>query len=908
MKIACPKCGREYRLDPSRIPAKGARFTCWGCQAKVEVRPLQAGQGDASVTEAPSSKDLQNQKQAISEAKEAKAASSSPPGKPISESSGAIKDDDSESFFTGPGIRKSTLGKGDDSPATPQSEPAMSVTSSPAAKADAGLTSSLIGTGALPGALKPQPLKITCPKCHHEYRIDPSRIPSGGGKFTCKNCQARIEVRPNQKTETKSLEGPAQKISTSKYQTPPVSQPPGPPVGLTANVADSIKSEEELNKPGPITGPFSLTPPLKQEIEILQTPSQEAEKAEEVFDGESTMVMGSPTPEIKQAIKSSKAESKEEPSSSQSEVGFSFSEPQPTTPSFSLSSEDATPPAISVSKESNKRQSGELPKADTSETASQITPTPQAPVFDVSSTLSMNNADLASVIESHTSDEKDKKDKEASVEKDKAPNFDFNVEKPSAPKFDFSFGETKAPTPEADKAVDDPYATTAAKAASSPKVQGPEEQMSIATVINMPAVSGELSLPTSQASDENKTTPLSPSFTFKMDGSVPEAEKPSEGGFAFTPTPNPPTLEKPSETSVSTAEKSGESLSSASAKVVEEEKKADIKIPPPALRPPVDATKPSAPSTASTPTAPAINVPKPPPAKADKGDSLKPDSKAPKAPEPKTPEPKTPKPDVLNKPLREDTKDLPTPVYNPDIFSPPPTPEEPASSRSGLFKGLLVGASLALVLIVSYLIFFRTPSTTESSPTPIEIAKNTNTPRVVETPDVTPTPEATTKATKTPEPVASTTPKATKTPEVVKTPEPTKTPTPKATKTPEVAKTPEPAKTPTPKATKTPEPAKTPTPKPTPDVAKGSLPDSLPGNGKFTVQVRATQSQNEAEALGKKLRGAGLEAYVVRADLGAKGIWYRVRVGRYQSFGEAQKAGSEVRNKAGVADYLATTY
>jgi cell division septation protein DedD len=113
-----------------------------------------------------------------------------------------------------------------------------------------------------------------------------------------------------------------------------------------------------------------------------------------------------------------------------------------------------------------------------------------------------------------------------------------------------------------------------------------------------------------------------------------------------------------------------------------------------------------------------------------------------------------------------------------------------------------------------------------------------------------------------------------------------------------VVKTPEPVKTPTPKPTKTPEV----------NTSTGNLPNSLAGNGKFTVQVRATQSQNEAEALGKKLRSAGLEAYVVRADLGAKGIWYRVRVGRYQSMSEAQKAGSELRGKAGVSDYIATTY
>ncbi|KAF0244554.1 MAG: hypothetical protein FD167_3627, partial [bacterium] len=64
----------------------------------------------------------------------------------------------------------------------------------------------------------------------------------------------------------------------------------------------------------------------------------------------------------------------------------------------------------------------------------------------------------------------------------------------------------------------------------------------------------------------------------------------------------------------------------------------------------------------------------------------------------------------------------------------------------------------------------------------------------------------------------------------------------------------------------------------------------------------------EAEALGKRLRNSGAEAYVVKADLGAKGIWYRVRVGRYQSFSEAQKVGSQLKSKGSVTDFIATIY
>lgn len=263
MKIACPKCGREYRLDPSRIPAKGARFTCWGCQAKVEVRPLQAGQNEATVTESPSSKDLKEHKQTIDEAK----ATSSPPAT----SSQTDSKSEEEGFFTGPGIKKSTLSNKADSES--KREPTSAAKTAPLLPsklqtppnppAEAGLTGALVGAG-LTGTLKAQPLKITCPKCQHVYRIDPSRIPGGGGKFTCRNCQARIEVRPNQKTEEKATE-PAQK-GASRYQTPPIAQPTMPNAGLVANVTDiKTPTEEELNKPGPITGPFSFKPPIEEE-------------------------------------------------------------------------------------------------------------------------------------------------------------------------------------------------------------------------------------------------------------------------------------------------------------------------------------------------------------------------------------------------------------------------------------------------------------------------------------------------------------------------------------------------------------------------------------------------------------------------------------------------------------------
>jgi cell division septation protein DedD len=52
--------------------------------------------------------------------------------------------------------------------------------------------------------------------------------------------------------------------------------------------------------------------------------------------------------------------------------------------------------------------------------------------------------------------------------------------------------------------------------------------------------------------------------------------------------------------------------------------------------------------------------------------------------------------------------------------------------------------------------------------------------------------------------------------------------------------------------------------------------------GNFTVQVGASQDRADAARLESRARGAGLKPYVQEANLGAKGTWYRVRVGAFR--------------------------
>lgn len=51
--------------------------------------------------------------------------------------------------------------------------------------------------------------------------------------------------------------------------------------------------------------------------------------------------------------------------------------------------------------------------------------------------------------------------------------------------------------------------------------------------------------------------------------------------------------------------------------------------------------------------------------------------------------------------------------------------------------------------------------------------------------------------------------------------------------------------------------------------------------GPYTVQIGAARDRADAQRLEAKARSAGLKPYVVEADLGRAGLWYRVRVGSF---------------------------
>lgn len=105
--------------------------------------------------------------------------------------------------------------------------------------------------------------------------------------------------------------------------------------------------------------------------------------------------------------------------------------------------------------------------------------------------------------------------------------------------------------------------------------------------------------------------------------------------------------------------------------------------------------------------------------------------------------------------------------------------------------------------------------------------------------------------------------------------------------------------------------AQTPTAAPASDAAATTPAQPIPsqsaasdeGNAqwKYSLQAMASQNEEEAKQFAEKLVRSGVAAYVVSADLGQRGKWHRVRVGRFLTAEEATRFINEARERARAA-------
>ena len=94
-----------------------------------------------------------------------------------------------------------------------------------------------------------------------------------------------------------------------------------------------------------------------------------------------------------------------------------------------------------------------------------------------------------------------------------------------------------------------------------------------------------------------------------------------------------------------------------------------------------------------------------------------------------------------------------------------------------------------------------------------------------------------------------------------------------------------------------PAPRPDPEPQPRQPAESGSAPPEAAEDGRFLLQVASFQDPDQAERLKARLAIKGLQARVVRADLGGKGVWHRVRLGPYAGRADAR----EVRDRLAAA-------
>ena len=72
----------------------------------------------------------------------------------------------------------------------------------------------------------------------------------------------------------------------------------------------------------------------------------------------------------------------------------------------------------------------------------------------------------------------------------------------------------------------------------------------------------------------------------------------------------------------------------------------------------------------------------------------------------------------------------------------------------------------------------------------------------------------------------------------------------------------------------------------------------------YTVQVGAFKEQKKAQELLHKLKNKKYPAYLIKVDLGKKGIWYRVRVGQFLSKQEANKQAYLLAKEIGIKGFV----
>ncbi len=92
-------------------------------------------------------------------------------------------------------------------------------------------------------------------------------------------------------------------------------------------------------------------------------------------------------------------------------------------------------------------------------------------------------------------------------------------------------------------------------------------------------------------------------------------------------------------------------------------------------------------------------------------------------------------------------------------------------------------------------------------------------------------------------------------------------------------------------------------PKPPPKQPIASKSEAKPSGKVYTIQVAAVKVAKDADRLVGQLKKKGYPAYRIISKVQGKGIWFRVRVGKYKSKADA-RATKQKLEKAGMKPIL----
>jgi cell division septation protein DedD len=89
-----------------------------------------------------------------------------------------------------------------------------------------------------------------------------------------------------------------------------------------------------------------------------------------------------------------------------------------------------------------------------------------------------------------------------------------------------------------------------------------------------------------------------------------------------------------------------------------------------------------------------------------------------------------------------------------------------------------------------------------------------------------------------------------------------------------------------------------------PDAPKPGTAGIVPGSGSVILQIASYKDNAPALKLLSELMSEGYSGTVVRADLGQRGIWYRVRIGPYSSEKDANAALDTLRRERKLKGFI----